>query len=237
MGARGAGAGALCLVVAAIAAGPAQAAETHSFSNTTPIATDTFLGTAGPMLPYPSAIAVADVAGTITDANVTLHLIAHGDIDEIDALVLGPGGQDAMVLSDACDPGQNTTLNPLTFTFDDGAASAVPASPPCTSGTFRPTNYQVDGSGLHAPAPPPPPDGYPTALSAFNGTSPNGLWQLFVYDDAISNTGTVSGGWTLELTTTGAPPAATPAPKPKKKCKKHKKRSASTAKKRCKKKR
>jgi hypothetical protein len=116
------------------------------------------------------------------------------------------------------------------LTLDDDAPAAIPEST-CSSGaptgSWRPTNYDTAENfpGVTGP--------YPVGLGNFRGTSPNGLWQLYVLDDggggeAIS----VGGGWSLELTTTGAPATAH-----KKKCRKHKKRSASAGKKRCKKKR
>ena len=38
-------------------------------------------------------------------------------------------------------------------------------------------------------------------MSAFDGTDPNGTWNLFVVDDAAGDSGKISG-WTLDLTTT-----------------------------------
>lgn len=48
-------------------------------------------------------------------------------------------------------------------------------------------------------SPPPPP--YGTTLSVLNGGNPNGNWQLFVQDVVILNSGIVSNGWILNLTT------------------------------------
>lgn len=47
--------------------------------------------------------------------------------------------------------------------------------------------------------PPPPP--YGSTLTALNGGNPNGTWQLFVQDDAAFNSGIISNGWILTLTT------------------------------------
>jgi uncharacterized repeat protein (TIGR01451 family) len=47
--------------------------------------------------------------------------------------------------------------------------------------------------------PPPPP--YGTTLANLSGGNPNGTWQLFVQDDAAFNTGIISNGWYLTLTT------------------------------------
>lgn len=48
-------------------------------------------------------------------------------------------------------------------------------------------------------SPPPPP--YGSTLSALNGGNPNGTWNLFVQDDAAFNSGMISNGWVLTLTT------------------------------------
>jgi uncharacterized repeat protein (TIGR01451 family) len=47
--------------------------------------------------------------------------------------------------------------------------------------------------------PPPPP--YGSTLANLKGGNPNGNWQLFVLDDAAFNTGIISNGWILTLTT------------------------------------
>ena len=48
-------------------------------------------------------------------------------------------------------------------------------------------------------SPPPPP--YGSTLAMLNGGNPNGSWQLFVQDDAQYNSGIISNGWVLTLTT------------------------------------
>ena len=48
-------------------------------------------------------------------------------------------------------------------------------------------------------SPPPPP--YYTNLSAMNGSNPNGTWSLFIQDDSQSDSGVISNGWVLTLTT------------------------------------
>jgi uncharacterized repeat protein (TIGR01451 family) len=56
----------------------------------------------------------------------------------------------------------------------------------------------VTNTITHISAPPPP---YGSTLSAMNGGNPNGTWHLFVLDDAQYNTGIISNGWILTLTT------------------------------------
>jgi subtilisin-like proprotein convertase family protein len=221
MGGRGVGFIALCLVVGALTASSAGAA---TFTNPTPITTPSS-GTSV-ATPYPSTISVDALAGTTVKVRVTLNDIVAAAKD-LDVLLKGPGGS-TMLFSDLCESGSTfPDLIHLTYTFDDDAAAALPST--CTgpppSGAYKPSNYDTLDN---FPGNPPP---YPVGLSNFRGVSPNGSWQLFVFDDQPADNSSI-GGWSLELTTTGA--ASTPA---KKKCKKHKRRSASAAKKRCKKKR
>jgi uncharacterized repeat protein (TIGR01451 family) len=49
---------------------------------------------------------------------------------------------------------------------------------------------------LSAPLPP-----YGTTLGNLNGSNPNGNWYLFVQDDQVINSGLISNGWAVSLTT------------------------------------
>ncbi len=171
-----------------------------TYSSPTPIRMDPFVGAAGPLLPYPSTIDVNGEAGTLTSVRAMLSGIAYSDLDELEVLLTGPSGARALLVNDVCN-GTDTTGAPVTFALDDTAAP-LPAAAPCPSGTFRPTDISGSTAFL-APAPAGP---HPTALAGFNGTTPNGLWQLYVGDDAVGGGGAINGGWSLELTTTGAPP-------------------------------
>jgi hypothetical protein len=125
--------------------------------------------------------------------------------------------------------------SPLTFTFDDGAGSTLPNSPTCTSGTYNPSEL-FPATDLAYPGPPTP---YPVALAALSGAQPNGIWKLFVQDLIAAVDGEINVGWSLDLTTTGAPanPPANVPSTTKKKCKKRQHRAAAAKKKRCKKRR
>ena len=215
----------MCLMGGALALAPAAGAAT--FSN--PEAIQTAYVDSGPLSPYPSQIFVQGQQGTVVKSTVTLTGVAHEYVGELRGILLAPGGQYAMFMRDACGS-QDTRTGPLTFSFDDAAGSSLPNTPTCTSGTYRPTDFSPNSTFDYSyPAPPHP---YPHTLAGMAGANPNGPWKLFVWDGASGNPGTINGGWSLDLTTTGAP-----AIKPKKKCKKKHKRSASAAKKRCKKKR
>src|SRR5690606_18618161 len=64
----------------------------------------------------------------------------------------------------------------------------------------------VADDGFPSPAPPNTADDpYVTSLDVFNGTDPNGEWHLFVIDDASGDSGSIAGGWSLEIITNEAP--------------------------------
>jgi uncharacterized repeat protein (TIGR01451 family) len=51
---------------------------------------------------------------------------------------------------------------------------------------------------IHISAPPPP---YGSTLANLKGGNPNGTWELFVLDDGVLDSGIISNGWVLTLTT------------------------------------
>jgi subtilisin-like proprotein convertase family protein len=141
--------------------------------------------------PYPSTINVSGVSGTVRSVRVTLNGLAHTFPSDIDILLVGPQGQQVILLSDE---GGGTDIVGVNLTLDDAAPAGVPAT--LVSGTFRPSN--VGGGDLFPGAPP----GAPAALLAtFAGTDPNGAWRLFVVDDAGADAGTLAGGWSLSIDT------------------------------------
>jgi hypothetical protein len=182
----------LAIAVLALAGLPAAAgAATFTYSNSTPIALSDGAGS-----PYPSSISVSELTGKVTKVTVTLSTISHPVPDDIDALLVGPGGGDVMVLSDAC----GAAAVSLTLTFDGAASNAPPNAGPCPSGTYRPVNYGSE-DGLPAPAPGSP---YGDALGDFKGINPNGTWSLFAQDDDAGVSGSITGGWRLALSTSTA---------------------------------
>ncbi|PYJ08279.1 MAG: hypothetical protein DMF06_13305, partial [Verrucomicrobia bacterium] len=158
----------------------------------------------GPGAPYPSNISVAGLGGTITKVTVKLTNLSHTFPSDIDILLVGPGGQNAIIMSDV---GGGDDVSGIDLTLDDAAANPLPAAL-LSTGTFQPTNA---GTGDTWPAPAPAPSGG-SALSVFNGTSANGTWSLYVVDDAAQDVGSIAGGWQLIISTTAA--CATPSPTP-----------------------
>ena len=54
----------------------------------------------GPASPYPSSITVSGMTGLITDVDVHLFGVNHGIAQDIDMMLVGPGGQNLVVMSD-----------------------------------------------------------------------------------------------------------------------------------------
>jgi len=153
--------------------------------------------TGSPANPYPSVLDVTGFTnGVITDVNLTLNGFSHTAPDDVDVLLAATHlpGQNAIVLSDV---GWQLDALDLNLMLDDQATAALPDNGPLVSGTFLPTNFNAaaDGVDLFSGV---TPSGN-IALSVFNGSNPNGSWQLFVVDDLGGDKGSISS-WTLQIT-------------------------------------
>ena len=195
---------AVCLLALA-ATSPAEAAGryktvTKTFSNVEGIQTpdSSIADNSGPASLYPSAISVAGLRqGRVLDVNLHINNYSHTCAEDLDALLVGPSGRNAIPMSDM--PGC-TSVQSVNLTLDDEGSASWPV--PLVSGTYVPTDN--DALGIDAfPAPSsggsaPPQDGGP-ALSAFDGTNPNGAWKLYVMDDTIGADGQFAGGWSMTI--------------------------------------
>lgn len=192
-------------LLALVATSPAEAAGsyktvTKTFSNPVAIQTPDSNNTSreGVAVPYPSEVSVAGLRkGRILDVNLKINDYSHTCAEDLDVLLVSPGGRNAIPMSDmpACTNAQGVNL-----TLDDEGASSWPV--PLVSGTYTPTDNDATGNDAF-PAPPsggsaPPQDGGP-ALSAFDGANPNGAWKLYVVDDTIGSAGQFAGGWSLTI--------------------------------------
>ena len=173
----------------AIALSGAGGSNIFTFTNSAAIT----IPDSGASTPYPSSISVSNLTGSLRKVTAKLKNMNHTWPDDLDILLVGPGGQKVMLMSDA---GGSLDLINVTLTFDTAAASALPDSTQIVSGTYRPTDFEI-GETLVSPAPAGP---YITNLFAFTNSSPNGTWQLFVFDDAGGDQGNIAAGWELALT-------------------------------------
>ena len=183
------------LVPLAIAVPQAGAA---TFTNPAPIA----LPDSGAATPYPSTTSVAGIPGNVADVNVTLNGLSHTCMSDLRFLLVGPGGQNSILLSTAGGYCNDPVVNAV-ITLDDEA----PTSYPCRispSGTFKPTAEPIiegdcepaENNAFPGPAPPAP---HPVSLASFDASPASGTWNLFVFDQFTGDSGSLSS-WSLDLT-------------------------------------
>ncbi len=167
-------------------------ASASTFTNPAPI---TFAADVGVSALYPSSIPVQGLPGTVSKARVTLNNIGPGNVEDLDVVLVGPGGQTAKLMSDTC---SITNFASATFTFDDNAPAELAEGACPETGTFKPSD---PGAGIdNFPAPGPGLGAFPESLGGFIGTPPNGNWNLFaVDDDGAFSAPPVNGGWKLQL--------------------------------------
>ena len=172
---------------------------TASFDNDVSIAVPSSANLPSPVSAstYPSRIVVNGLKGTIRDVNLTLRNFGHDLPYDAQVLLVGPGGQTAIVMAGV---GGADVVPSATLRLDDEAAAPIPVVGPLGSGTYRPRN--IPGAAIDFNDPAPLPTSGNAALSVFDGANPNGDWRLFV-QDAYGPTGDgyISAGWELEITT------------------------------------
>jgi uncharacterized repeat protein (TIGR01451 family) len=147
----------------------------------------------GPATPYPVATNISGMTGYVGKVSVTLYGVSHSFASDVNVLLVGPGNHNALLMSHA---GSGYGLNNVKLTFDD-AGAALPSAAPIPTGTYKPSRY-AGSVAFPSPAPAAP---YGSALSALNGIDPNGTWALYVLDDSAGDSGVITGGWSLTITT------------------------------------
>lgn len=174
------------------------------FSNTQPITINTASGLVAPTTAavYPATINVTGMTGNTTKVEVSLRGIAH-TVGQLDLLLVSPSGGKFIFLSDS----NAVTTNDGFYTFSDTGATTLLQPNNTLPGTFLPTDLNTGTDTFPAPAPAGP-YSVPvssTFASVFNGTSPNGAWTLYAVDDTLFASGRINSGWSLNITTDGAP--------------------------------
>ena len=150
-------------------------------------------GGAGGASDYPSEIRVRGFKkGKVKDVNLHLNDFTHSRPDDVDVMLVAPGGRRAVVLADA---GGQAYAGFLDLTLDDEASAPPPDAVALTSGAFSPVNYPGGDSFVGGPAP-----SGDIALATFDGMKANGVWRLFIYDDTDDEGGSLTNGWSLTIT-------------------------------------
>jgi hypothetical protein len=88
--------------------------------------------------PYPSAINISNLVGSVLKATVTLTNMSHASPKDIDAVLVSPDQKTTLFMAHA--GGQNAITN-ATLTFDDAASTSLPQSGQIISGTNQPSAY------------------------------------------------------------------------------------------------
>lgn len=165
----------------------------QTYSNPTAIT----IPSSGTATPYPSTISVSGGPAAIGSLTVTLFGLSHTWPDDIDILLVGPNGDNLVLMSDAGGGGDIVAGD---ITFSGVAAAGTPDAGPLVAGTYLPTNVgAVDpfaapfAGTISSPAP----AGTATIASQFSGDAADGDWSLFVVDDAAGDLGQIAGGWSI----------------------------------------
>jgi hypothetical protein len=144
--------------------------------------------------------------GTVLRVTVTLRDFTHNQPDDVDVVLVGPGGQALVLMSDVIHaPAFGNKLSiPVTLSFTDCAPTQPGVNGVIETGTYLPVNIGA-GDSFPAPGPAtyasPAPAGSATLAGTFGGTNPNGTWRLFVVDDSNGSVGSFAGGWSLAIVT------------------------------------
>ncbi len=185
-----------------LVAAPASA-TTQSFANQGQIKIPAS-GDIGAATPYPSSVVVSGMPGPITDVNVTLHGVGHTFPNDIGVLLVSPSGDTVNVMRGNCGL---VDIEDFTWILDQQASTPMPGDS-CPEFVYRPNAFNLDDP-WPAPAPPGP---HATALSAFDGTDPNGEWRLFVQDDSSDRVGFFTNRFQLQIDTKPTITNVKPAP-------------------------
>lgn len=185
-----------------LAVSAAAAADPVSFCNPASIT----IRDANSAVPYPSTIVVSGVSSGPFRITATLNGFNHTVLADVDILLVGPGGQTVMLMSDA---GGSADFQNATVTFDDAASGPLPLgiTGVLPGGSFRPTNPDApDFMPSGAPAEP-----YGSSLAVFAGTDANGTWRLYARDDLVfggAGNGSIARGWCVTVISLNSPPLA-----------------------------
>lgn len=160
---------------------------------------------------YPSQITVSGAPAAIGSMRVSLYDLWSNFPDDIDVLLVGPGGQEFVIVGDAGGAVPIDSANPITLTLRDSAGAVLPNSAALTTGQFEPTTWESPVLNFPAPAPAGPYSepgstvggtGTQTFAGNFASTNSNGIWRLYVRDDAGTPfvvTGCIQSGWGIEF--------------------------------------
>ncbi|MEO6391140.1 MAG: M36 family metallopeptidase [Pyrinomonadaceae bacterium] len=171
-----------------------------TFSNASAITINDSTGMPAASMPYGNSVTVSGLTGN-KKLKVGFTGFSHSFPGDVDVLLVGPGGQKMVIMSDVVGTSDAVNVN---FSLIDSAALLLPPSSPLVDfNEYRPSDVTA-GDTFPAPAPAGPyqsaiPVGSATLASTFGtqGSTLNGTWTLYVVDDAGQDAGSIAGGWYL----------------------------------------
>src|SRR4030095_11440449 len=134
--------------------------------------------------PYPSSIFVSGMTSLVNGVTVTLEGLTHSFPSDIEVLLVGPTGEAVLLMSDA---GGGASISNVRLKFDQAASDSLPFNQTIVSGSYQPSDYEEQLPDFFPP--PAPAQLYQESLSIFDGTNPNGLWQLYIVDSVDEDSG------------------------------------------------
>jgi hypothetical protein len=154
----------------------------------------------GPAERYPATINVrGEPTNGLMRVEVTLYNLRHAYPADLDILLVSPSGAKIMLMSDA---GSSFGVTNATLVFHPAwkGYSYLPetsAIPDNMITDYTPRNY----SEQEAQLPSGPAGPYTGDLDhlPYTDPSPNGIWDLYLYDDKAGQTGVMQGSWGLEF--------------------------------------
>ncbi len=141
---------------------------------------------------YPMITTVSGLTGLVDKVRVKLNGVSHSFPNDINVLLAGPQGNTVLLMSHT---GGGHPITNLDLAFDSAATAYLPKTAALSSGVYLPTRYDTAVAFL----PPAPAGPYGLGLDSLNGTDPNGQWALYVMDDSNGDSGSIAGGYTLEI--------------------------------------
>jgi len=184
-----------------ISAASTVAAGTFTFSNTNAIVINDSPTPPTIASPYPSPLTVSNITGSyVTKVTVQIHGFAHEFPADVDVVLVGPQGQNAVLMGNVGTEVLPPPATNIDLTIDDDAASSMPLDTPLVSGTYKPTQRQAFSFDFPPPAPATSNLMGPTLVN-FKNVNPNGVWSLYVVDDTNPDSGVITGGWSLSIST------------------------------------
>jgi subtilisin-like proprotein convertase family protein len=154
---------------------------------------------AGPATRYPATVNVFGQPTNVNSVAVTLWGLNHTRSADLNLLLLSPSGKRFILMSNV---GGANGVSGATVTFVQGY-SPLPESGGFPAGGPWPFLCGPSNYGQKTPQVPfgLPAGAYSSNLNDLVGDNPNGIWELYIYDDVQpGGIGQLNGSWSLDFT-------------------------------------